>query len=62
MLLPEMAGPGEHHGRQSLQQQREHSGAGGSESPRHLVMTARSGGWAASGAAHMMLPEPIEEE
>jgi hypothetical protein len=64
MLLPEMTGAEGQ--RRSGQMQRPHeSGGGGSESPRHNVSTyytARSGGWAASGAAHKVLPPAIEEE
>jgi hypothetical protein len=61
MLLPEMTGPaaGGDHARHS----REHHAAGGGgerlDSPRHVVMTAKSGVWPAS-AAHMALPEPDE--
>lgn len=61
MLLPEMAGGGEGHRRRRSTQQREQGGADGSESPRHIVMTAKSGGWAASGAAYM-LSETIQED
>ncbi|GBF97666.1 calcium-dependent kinase [Raphidocelis subcapitata] len=63
MLLPEMAGAD--HRRRSTQQQHSRESDGGSESPRHNVSTyytARSGGWAASGAAHKVLPPAIEEE
>ncbi|KAI8473032.1 MAG: kinase-like domain-containing protein [Monoraphidium minutum] len=58
MLLPE-AQPSERR-RRSVQQQ-QHEARDGAESPRHVVRTARSGAWAASGAAHAALPDEEEE-
>jgi len=65
MLLPDMVtgGPGENHRRRSLQQTKDAFFEGsGSDSPRHVVMTARSGAWAASGQAHKVIPVAINEE
>lgn len=62
MLLPEMAGNGGNGTARGKSHQHGSSAHEGADSPRHVVMTARSGAWAASGAAHMALQGSIDEE
>lgn len=66
MLLPEMAtGGGGGGGRSRRAKQgatREGGGLEGCDSPRHVVMTAKSGAWAASSQAHKVLPPAVSED
>jgi hypothetical protein len=67
MLLPEMVTRGPDHRRRSSQQRRGEGQSGGfldgnRAEGMHVVMAARSGGWAASGQAGKVLPHGIEEE
>ena len=59
MLLPDLAPGGGNTDRQRTAG-REHDREGG-DSPRHVVLNARSGVWAVSGASHFALP-PEEDD